>query len=105
MTDTTIHFEGWTALGCRDSLRLASWDWIGRDTSDDLEADLIPDWAAITVAIGALVAIGGFVSAFFRDDGWPVLALTFGLIAVAIGMKAAENAITAKSEWQPLSNG
>jgi hypothetical protein len=57
------------------------------------EADRIPDWAALAVALGATVAIGGFVSAWFTDNAWAAVALTIGLAIAAAGMTAAERAV------------
>ena len=57
------------------------------------EADLIPDWAAILVAIGAAVAAAGFVAAWFTEGGFSTLVLTVGLLLVAGGMAGAEDVV------------
>jgi hypothetical protein len=71
--------------------------------SDPDEADLIPDWAAIAVAVGILATAIGFVSLWFTQKEWPIVAVVLGLVVAAIGMRAAEDAISAKSDWQPLA--
>src|ERR1700680_1121115 len=55
------------------------------------ESDLIPDWAAVSIAIGILIAAVGLVSAFLTDRSWPVIGLTIGLIIAAICMRGAES--------------
>jgi hypothetical protein len=54
---------------------------------------LIPDWAAVLFAAGSLLAIGGFLSAWFTDSGIATLIMTIGLAACAAGMDAGERAI------------
>jgi hypothetical protein len=54
---------------------------------------LIPDWAATITASGSIAAIGGFIAAWFLPGPMPVLVLTCGLVACAIGMRAAEHAL------------
>ena len=66
------------------------------------EADCIPDWAAIAVLIGVVVAVGGFGWAWLDTSGWATATLTLGLIVAAIGMRAAERAVNRKAEWRPL---
>jgi hypothetical protein len=56
-------------------------------------AALIPDWAAVTTALGSIAAIVGFVAAWLLPGPGPLLVLTCGLIACAIGMHSAERAI------------
>jgi cell division protein FtsW (lipid II flippase) len=68
------------------------------------EAECIPDWAAILVAAGAVLAIVGFVAAWVTDHGWAPLLLTVGLIIAAIGMKGAESCVNAQRNWRPVSN-
>jgi hypothetical protein len=59
----------------------------------DSIAALIPDWAAVTTALGSIAAIVGFVAAWLLPGPGPLLVLTCGLIACAIGMRSAERAI------------
>ncbi len=61
-------------------------------TSRD-EADLIPDWAAIAVLLGAILAIVGFVAAWATEKSCAPVLLTIGLIIAAIGMRTAEKAV------------
>jgi hypothetical protein len=98
MTDAT--FQGWIAIERRCTL-------ISGDVQEKYEffqedSDCIPDWAALAVALGLLLAVAGFVSAWFTDRGWATSALALGLIIAAIGMKAAENSVDQKSQWRPL---
>jgi len=62
-------------------------------TREDDDAALIPDWAAIVAAVGAVVSAVAFVSAWLTDSGVALLALTAGLLFFAWGMAAAEKAI------------
>jgi hypothetical protein len=57
------------------------------------EADLIPDWAAIAVLMGAVLAIVGFLAAWATENSWAPILLTIGLIIAAIGMRTAEKAV------------
>jgi hypothetical protein len=66
------------------------------------EADCIPDWAAIAVLIGFIVALGGFIWAWIDNGGWSTATLTVGLIIAAIGMRAAERVVNQKAEWRPI---
>ncbi len=66
------------------------------------ESECIPDWAAIAVAIGLIMALGGFIYAWFSDRGWATAVLTLGLMIAAVGMYAAEQSVNQKSEWRVL---
>ncbi len=57
------------------------------------QCDLIPDWAALAVALGAVFVVSGFIAAWFSPSGWAPLILTIGLAVSAIGMHAAERAV------------
>jgi hypothetical protein len=62
-------------------------------TSPRDEADLIPDWAAIAVLVGGVLAVVGFVAAWATEKSWAPIFLTIGLIIAAIGMRTAEKAV------------
>jgi len=92
-----VFFYEWREVTDK-SVRLSS-------SLNDFEgADCIPDWAAVLVAAGAMLAIVGFVAAWVTNSGWAPLLLTVGLIIAAIGMKAAERAVDAQHNWRPVSN-
>ncbi len=100
---TNAIFHGWAIFPDR-SIKTTSWDMEDIHTSSK-ESECIPDWAALAVALGIVLAVAGFVSACFTDKGWATLLLTGGLIVAAIGMHSAENAVNPKPDWQPLPNG
>jgi hypothetical protein len=62
-------------------------------TTPGAESDLIPDWAAIAVFLGAGLAILGFAAAWATEKSWAPILLTIGFIIAAIGMRAAERAV------------
>jgi hypothetical protein len=77
---------------------------VTRTDATQNEADRIPNWAALMVAGGAAMAVGGFAAAWFTDGRYATLVLTLGLVAAAIGMRAAERAVNAPREWQPIAD-
>ncbi len=97
---TDLAYDRWTSLG-EHSVVLTPLGF-QHDAADFSEADCIPDWAAIAVAAGLIIAGAGFVSLWVTDKEWPIFATVVGLVIAAIGMRAAENAVHEKSEWQPL---
>jgi hypothetical protein len=62
-------------------------------TKPGVSGALIPDWAALLFAVGAFLAVGGFLSAWFTDSGIATLIMTIGLAACTAGMNAGERAI------------
>jgi hypothetical protein len=99
MTDAT--FQGWIEIsGTRIVIvRDAVYETHRRVQN---EADCIPDWAALAVLFGLLLAVSGFVSAWMTDRGWATAILAIGLIIAAIGMRAAEKAVDQKANWHPI---
>jgi len=65
----------------------------GTGLKNETDVELIPDWAAILVAVGAPVALGGFVAACFTTSGLATLVLTAGLLLLAGGIAGAEEVI------------
>jgi hypothetical protein len=99
MSDAT--FQGWIALSEKRITVVRDGVYETRGHLKD-EADCIPDWAALAVLLGTILAIGGFVSAWMTDRGWATSILALGLIIAAIGMRAAESAVGQKTDWRPL---
>jgi hypothetical protein len=77
-------------------VQIVRWDPMD-GPSAEAEGELIPDWAAIAVAGGALIAILGFIFSWFTEKAWGPLILLAGLIIMWIGMREAERAIRADS--------
>jgi hypothetical protein len=98
MSDVTY---GWSDL--RVSLKIGPVQFSRTEACD--EADQIPDWAAVAVFVGAVLAIFGFVSAWLTDEGWAPLVLTVGLLIAGVGMTAAERAVCGTPSWRPIRNG
>jgi hypothetical protein len=90
MTDATYH--GWAVLS-RRSVTVTRWNaQIDRHAPED-EAECIPDWAALAVAIGLVLALCGFVASWLSDKAYGPAILTIGLVIAAVGMRAAERAV------------
>jgi hypothetical protein len=68
------------------------------------ESDTIPDWAALSIVLGVVVAVIGFAAAWFTDAGWATLVLAAGLGVAAVGMHAAEAAVNRPKQRPHLSN-
>jgi hypothetical protein len=98
-----VNYNGWSELHFASSVTLVPFQ-SGVSNSFQDEADQIPDWAAIAVALGAIIAFGGFFAAWLSDSGWATLVLTAGLVLMAIGMRTAERAIDIRPQWRPLGN-
>jgi hypothetical protein len=98
MSDAIFH--GWVALPER-SVQIVRWDPMN-GPSAEAEADLIPDWAAIAVAGGALIALFGFGYSWFTEKGWGPLIILAGLIIMWVGMREAERAIRSDSGWRQV---
>jgi len=99
MTDAI--FQGWLSLSDKH-VTLVRDGVFKIDAQIEYEADCIPDWAALAVAVGLILALGGFISAWINDRWWPTTILAVGLIIAAIGMRAAENAIDQKAQWHSI---
>ena len=98
MTDAA--FTGWTNLGQRCVVVTAQFS---NDNTSFHESEVIPDWAAVAVAFGVVIAIGGFISLWITSKTWPVGVALVGLIVAAIGMRAAERAVlNSKPKWRSI---
>ena len=85
------------------SVRLTYFDMTTHARPSD-DADLIPDWAAIAVLMGAILATVGFVATWVTEEPWAPILLTLGLIIAVIGMRAAEKAVNIAPKWRPLKH-
>jgi hypothetical protein len=99
MTDTT--FRDWLFLSERKITVIRDGTSKSQAQEQD-EADCIPDWAAMAVLLGFILAVVGFISAWINNRGWSMAVLALGLIIAAIGMRAAENAVEQKARWRPI---
>jgi hypothetical protein len=98
MTDAA--FNAWVTLS-HHHITLVNGSITKADEASYHEADCIPDWAALAVAIGSLVALGSVVYAWIEDSNWALVALTIALIVAAVGMRAAEKSLQ-KPTWLSL---
>jgi hypothetical protein len=99
MTDAT--FQDWTFLSEREITVIRD-GTSNSQAQEEVEADCIPDWAALAVLFGFILAVGGFISAWINNRGWSTALLALGLIIAAMGMRAAENALEQKARWRPI---